>query len=134
MSPQKTNARWNIFVREYLIDLNGARAAIAAGYSEKTARAAASRLLTKSNVQELIEKLTAARAQRLDISADRVLWELAKMAFANMLDYVTVQNGDAYIDLSKLTRDQAAAIQESRSRNTPKAEATTRDSRYWIWS
>jgi len=114
--------------------LNGARAAIAAGYSEKTARAAASRLLTKSNVQELIEKLTAARAQRLDISADRVLWELAKMAFANMLDYVTVQNGDAYIDLSKLTRDQAAAIQESRSRNTPKAEATTRDSRYWIWS
>lgn len=109
---KKSGARWQMFAREYVIDLNGTRAAIAAGYSEKTARAAASRLLTKHNVQGLVEKLTTERAKRLEITADRVLSELAKMAFANMHDYVSVQDGDAYVDLSKLTRDQAAAIQE----------------------
>jgi len=42
-----------------------------------------------------------------------VLRELSLMGFSNMLDYVTPQkDGYAYVDLSKLTRDQAAAIQE----------------------
>jgi phage terminase small subunit len=41
----KTHFRRQRFAREYLLDLNGTRAAIAAGYSAKTAAAAASRLL-----------------------------------------------------------------------------------------
>jgi len=111
-SRKKAEARWEIFVREYLVDLNGTRAAIAAGYSEKGARVEACRLLTKPNIQEMIEKLAAERAKKLGLSADRILEELGRMAFSNMLDYVTVQNGAAYVDLSKLTREQAAAIQE----------------------
>jgi len=52
------------------------------------------------------------RKRRLSISADAVLQELARIAFANMMDYMTIQEGDAYVDLSKVTREQAAAIQE----------------------
>jgi phage terminase small subunit len=110
---KKADARREIFAREYVIDLNGTRAAVAAGYSEKSAEVTASRLLRNAKVQKLIDELTAERAKRLDITADRVLEELGRMAFANMLDYMGVQqSGDAYIDLSKLTREQAAAIQE----------------------
>jgi phage terminase small subunit len=42
-----------------------------------------------------------------------ILEEVQRLAFANMLDYVgTTKDGDAYVNLSELTRDQAAAIQE----------------------
>lgn len=43
--------RERAFVHEYLHDLNGTKAAIRVGYSEKTAASQASRLLRKPNVQ-----------------------------------------------------------------------------------
>lgn len=67
-------------VREYLLDLNGTRAAAVAGYSAKTAAAAASRLLRKVKVRALLAEL-AERTKRLDISAERILQQLAKIAF-----------------------------------------------------
>src|ERR1700730_3616018 len=48
----------------------------------------------------------------LDLSADKVLEELARLGFSNMLDYITIQNGAAVVDFSRVTRGQAAAIQE----------------------
>ena len=47
-----------IFVAEYLTDLNATRSAIAAGYSEKTAEPAASRLLRNVKVAAEISKKT----------------------------------------------------------------------------
>jgi phage terminase small subunit len=75
-TPSKKRAiRESIFAREYVADskLNGQEAAIRAGYSPKTARAAASRLLTKSNVQAMIAELTKAQADALDLKAEQVL-------------------------------------------------------------
>lgn len=96
-----------------MIDLNGEQAAIRAGYSAKSARSKASQLLTKVNVQARIAELTKARADGLGLTAEKVLRELTLMGFSNMLDYVRPQkDGYAYVDLSKLTREQAAAIQE----------------------
>jgi len=49
---------------------------------------------------------------RLAITKEAVLAELAKIGFANMLDYVrTTEDGGIVVDLSRLDRDRAAAIQ-----------------------
>ena len=109
----RNNSRHDRFCREYLKDLNGTRAAIAAGYSVKTADAAASRLLSNVKVQALLAKLTKKHADKLDLSAEKVLSELSSMGFSNMLNYMKVtEEGDAYVDLSSLTQEQAVAIQE----------------------
>ena len=53
------------------------------------------------------------RLQKLGITAERVLNELALHGFANMMGYVRIgPNGEAKVDLSRLIRDQAAAISE----------------------
>lgn len=101
-----------LFVKEYLVDLNATRAAIAAGYSEKTARQQGARLLSNVDIATELAESAQKRAEKLDISAEKVLTELSRMAFCNMLDYMRVQDGDAYVDFSTLTREQAAAIQE----------------------
>lgn len=101
------------FVEEYLIDLNATQAAIRAGYAANAAKVTASRLLTKANIGELLAELQAKRSERTEITADRVLSELAKIGFANMADYMRVGlNGDPCLDFGNLTRDQAAALVE----------------------
>lgn len=101
------------FVEEYLIDLNATQAAIRAGHSKRRASEIGYQLLQKTTVQQAIELAKKERSERTQITVDRVLEELAKIGFANMQDYMKVgQNGDPYVDLSKVTRDQAAAISE----------------------
>jgi phage terminase small subunit len=72
------------FCREYLIDLNGTQAAIRAGYSEKTANEQAARLLANVSVRSLIDELKAGRAERTEITSDRVLKEIGRLAFADI--------------------------------------------------
>lgn len=56
--PALKNAKRERFCREYVKDTNGHQAAIRAGYSKKTARAQASRLLTDVNVKARVRELT----------------------------------------------------------------------------
>ncbi len=72
------------FVREYLIDLNATQAAIRAGYAELSASAEGSRLLANVKVAAAVEAAMKSRAERTDITADRVLKELAKIGFADI--------------------------------------------------
>lgn len=67
------------FVEEYLVDLNGAQAAIRAGYSPKTAREQASQILSRSNVQAAIKEEMAKREKRTGIKADYVLKNLVEI-------------------------------------------------------
>ena len=93
-----------MFAQEYLADLNGTQAAIRAGYSKRTASAQAARLLTNVNIQAIIQQGMLYRAKRTEITADRVLAELSKIAFSNIKDFVefkeagieesTIQEGD----------------------------------------
>ena len=76
------------FVEEYLIDLNATQACIRAGYSPKTAMEQGYQLLQKTSVQEAIAECMAARSRRTGVNQDRVVLELAKIAFVRMPDVV----------------------------------------------
>lgn len=76
------------FVEEYLIDLNATQAAIRAGYSVKTANEQGAQNLVKLSIKEEICKAMAERSKRTGINQDRVIEELAKIAFVKMTDIV----------------------------------------------
>lgn len=85
-------AKQRAFVREYLIDLNATQAAIRAGYSADSASEQGYQLLRKTSVAEAISAAMALRAKRLDITADRVLQELAKIGFSDIRKVVKWQS------------------------------------------
>jgi phage terminase small subunit len=76
------------FVDEYLIDLNGTQAAIRAGYSAKTANEQASRMLANVSIQQAISEAMAERSKRTGVNQDRIVLELARIAFLKMTDVV----------------------------------------------
>ena len=79
------------FVEEYLIDLNATQSAIRAGYSVKNADKIGSELLGKTRVAEAISEKMAERSKRTGVNQDRVVLELAKLAFVKMTDVVDSQ-------------------------------------------
>jgi phage terminase small subunit len=104
--------RRKMFVKHYLVDFNATKAAIAAGYSKKGATVTGCRLLANDKIKAEIEKSIAKACEKLEITTEKVLAELAKIGFSNMYDYIKVYGSDPSIDFSSLTREQAAAIQE----------------------
>ena len=76
------------FVDEYLIDLNATQAAIRAGYSAKTACEQGARLLANVKVQGTIAEHMAERSKRTGVNQNRIVRELAKIAFVNLTDIV----------------------------------------------
>lgn len=71
------------FIKEYLIDQNATRAAIAAGYSERTAKQIGSRLLTNVDISSQIETRNRELNEKYDLSADRIKQELARLCFSD---------------------------------------------------
>lgn len=101
------------FVEEYLVDLNATKAAIRAGYSAKTAEFQASRLLRNVKVQEAIAERMKAREKRTEITQDRVLSELAKIAFGDKRALMEWgPRGVKLKDSATLTDEQAAQVSE----------------------
>ena len=81
------------FVEEYLIDLNATQAAIRSGYSVKNADTIGLQLLNKTQVAAEIGRRMAERSKRLGVNADRIVTELAKIAFANAGDIIDPVDG-----------------------------------------
>lgn len=69
----KLMPRQQRFVNEYLIDLNGTKAAIRAGYSTKTACEQAARLMANDRVKEAVQKAMKNREQRTEVTQDYVM-------------------------------------------------------------
>ena len=79
------------FVDEYLVDLNATQAAIRAGYSTKTAHVTGPENLGKPRIAEEISRRQKDLQRRTEVTQDRVVKELARIAFANIADYIHVE-------------------------------------------
>lgn len=62
-----------LFIDEYLIDLNATQAAIRAGYSEKTAGQIGDENLKKPQIAQIVQEAMNKRAERTQVTADYVL-------------------------------------------------------------
>lgn len=69
----KLTARQQLFVVEYLVDLNATQASIRAGYSAKTAEQQGPRLLGNVGVALAIQEAMDKRAKRVEVTGDYVL-------------------------------------------------------------
>ena len=96
------------FVAEYLIDLNAAQAAIRAGYSKKTAKEQAARLLTKANVAAAVSEGKVKQLRSADLSATRVLQEISRIAFVSIGCFFD-EKGNLK-PLTQLTREESACL------------------------
>ena len=103
-----------IFADEYLIDLNATRAyrkAYPSVKKDETAAQAGSRMLRNVKVAEYIAERMQARQKRTEITQDRVLEELAAIAFAKATDYAEVKDDQVFIkDTAGLSENQIKAI------------------------
>jgi len=117
-------AKQRAFVEAYLRNGRNAAEAYRAAYNTKagakTVADEASRLLQHPGIAPVVaaaDKRAAEATERVidryAVSKERVVAELARIGFANMQDYMRAgPDGDPYLDFSKLTPDQAAALAE----------------------
>lgn len=123
------------FCQEYIIDLNATAAAIRAKYSSRRASELGYQLLQKPTVKARIQELLSERAERTMISQDRVLLEIARLAFN---DPRKAFNADGSLKNIHEWPDEVAAaissieIVEEKSKDTDLPyESTVKKIRFW---
>jgi phage terminase small subunit len=132
--PALENARWERFCLEYVKDGNATQAYIRAGYSEKGAGQSAERLLRNAEIKARIADLQERIASRLEITAERVLRETARLAFSDPRKFF---NADGSLKpITELDDDTAAALAsfESVEKAVPGGEGATEQIRkFKVW-
>jgi phage terminase small subunit len=110
--PKSINRQQEVFVQEYLKDLNGTQAAIRAGYSAATARQIGSRLLRDPRIAAAVDDARKVHLAKLQadsgISLERTLKEIARLAFFDPRKLFDADGKPIPINL--LDDDTAAAI------------------------
>lgn len=104
------------FVEEYLVDLNATQAAIRAGYSPGAAQQTGSENLSKPVIKNAIDKAIAERSRRTGINQDRVIQEIAKLAFLNPVDVIDMDEATVK---GKANRDDTACIASVKVKTIP---------------
>lgn len=110
------------FAAHPLVMVNARRAARECGLAE----AAASSM--KKRMYPLIVHFQRERAERFAISKEAIQHQLAAIGFANMIDYVNIDEKTGAVTakrLDELTRDQAAAIQEYKTSEVEEIDPET---------
>ncbi|MBP3410466.1 MAG: terminase small subunit [Clostridia bacterium] len=102
------------FADEYFVDYDAKNAAVRAGYSEKTARNAAAWIKAddpkKPRLRALIDQKAAELSRRTGVTAERVIEELAKIAFANVEDIADPETGKMLEGVERVDASAVAGI------------------------
>ena len=101
----------HLFIEAYLASKNITKAAIAAGCKERSAHAVGWKWINKTEIRAEIEARLASTLDRYAVTSDRIIRELAKIAFGNIGDFIEVQaDGSLVVDFGTATRDQMASL------------------------
>src|SRR5690625_250428 len=133
----KLNRRQQLFVDEYIVDLNATQAAIRAGYSERTARQQAQRLLTNVVIEKAIEKRMKEKTDELIMKQDEILVRLSEQARREAIDYqVVLVEKPIYNDDGKFVGvEKKPEVVEVPTRNSDAIRALEQlGKRYGMWT
>jgi phage terminase small subunit len=103
----KLTAKQERFVEEYLVDLNATQAAIRAGYSPASAGTVAGENMKKPQIRARLDEAMAELSRRTGVNQERVIRELARVAFVNAPKVVNTKDATVLEDASE---DDTAAI------------------------
>ncbi|MGY8856218.1 MAG: terminase small subunit [Pseudomonadales bacterium] len=122
MAKAKTlTTKQRLFVDEYIIDFNASKAALRAGYSEKTAYSIGFENLKKPEIENAIDEAIVARTKRMHITQDHVLglwWQIANADYNELSSVRRVACGYCYGDnITMGDDDDAREIDPSREPN-----------------
>ncbi len=105
---------------EYYIEYdNATKAAIAAGYSQKTAYSIGDENLKKPEIKEYLKKRREILAAKIEVTQQMVLEELAKIGFSNIQDLM--EAGNTFKDALEIERPKAAAIESIKVKTTTRS-------------
>lgn len=88
----KLSPKQERFCEEYMLDLNASEAAVRAGFSRRSRQQLGHLMLQDPRIAERITELKRKASERLEISADNVIQEIASVAFSNIKDFLTSEN------------------------------------------
>lgn len=96
------------FADKYFETLNGAESARYAGYAGASARIEAARLLDREDIQEYLQRLRLILAEKTGISQQKVLNEIAKIAFSDIRNFY--EDDGQLKNITNLNDNEAAAL------------------------
>jgi phage terminase small subunit len=113
------------FVAEYGVDLNATQAAIRAGYAKGSANVTGCQLLANPNIAHLVAKSQSKHLEVANITAERVMQELGRLAFANLPSFY--REDGSLKSMGELTPEQGAALAgvETMQRNVTAGDGET---------
>jgi phage terminase small subunit len=121
------------FVEEYLVDLNATQAALRAGYSPRTARSQASRMLTCVNVQAALAAAQRAYTHRVHLTQDAVLAEIALLQRSDVTHYHIDDHGNVAL-APQAPPDAMRAVSSLKKKITHTDAGVTYETTITLWS
>jgi phage terminase small subunit len=123
VSNPKLSAKQQLFILEYLVDKNATQAAIRAGYSKRTAGAIGTEHLQKPHIRAAIDVEIEKQKTRITFTADQVLEEMARVGFADMKDFLEIDEGGAIraFPLDSLAEGKSRIIRKVKEKRTIKS-------------
>lgn len=106
--PTKVTAKEEIYCQKYIKYLNKKKAAVAAGYSKRSAKEIGYENFTKPHIQVRISEIRQEIKEELGIDDHSVLTELASLSYWNIKDFVGEKN--VIKDLSKMQKDKLRPV------------------------